>query len=112
VSPWKVVRSLPLSASQSRAVLSPDAVSTRRPSGLKTALTTESVSPWKVVRSLPLSASQSRAVLSPGAVAPDATQEKGFWLWLESLKRGEEPGGAWLPKVIHTEHALSENAGR
>jgi len=27
-----------------------------------------------------------------GAVAPDATQEKGFWLWLESLERGEEPG--------------------
>jgi hypothetical protein len=23
-----------------------------------------------------------------GAVAPDATQEKGFWLWLESLKIG------------------------
>jgi|SRR5271165_189682 len=43
-----------------------------------------------------------------GPVAPDAIQEKGFWLWLESLKKGEEPGGAWLPKVIHTEHALSE----
>jgi len=41
-----------------------------------------------------------------GAVAPDATQEKGFWLWLESLEKGEEPGGAWLPKVIHIEHLL------
>jgi hypothetical protein len=35
-----VVRSLPLSASQSRAVLSHEAVSTRWPSGLETALTT------------------------------------------------------------------------
>src|SRR5271166_4193033 len=35
VRPWKVVRGLPLLASQSRAVLSPEAVSTRRPSGLK-----------------------------------------------------------------------------
>ena len=43
-----------------------------------------------------------------GAVAPDATQEKGFWLWLDSLEKGREPSDAWLPKVIHTEHALSE----
>jgi hypothetical protein len=43
-----------------------------------------------------------------GAVAPDATQEKGFWLWLETLKKTEEPGGAWLPKVIHIEHPLSD----
>ena len=43
-----------------------------------------------------------------GAVAPDATQEKDFWLSLEKLKKGEEPGGTWIPKVIHTEHALSE----
>jgi hypothetical protein len=42
-----------------------------------------------------------------GAVAPDATQEKGFWLWLEALKKTEEPGG--LPKVIHIERVLSEN---
>jgi hypothetical protein len=38
-----------------------------------------------------------------GAVAPDA----GFWLWLEALKKTEEPGG--LPKVIHIERVLSEN---
>jgi hypothetical protein len=43
-----------------------------------------------------------------GAVAPDATQEKGFWLWLENLKKREEPSGAWLPKVIHIEHPLSD----
>jgi hypothetical protein len=42
-----------------------------------------------------------------GAVAPDATQEKEFWLWLEALKKTEEPGG--LPKVIHTERVLSES---
>jgi hypothetical protein len=43
-----------------------------------------------------------------GAVVPDATQEKAFWLWLESLKKSEEAGGTWLPKVIHIEHALSD----
>ena len=43
-----MARSLPLSASQSRAVLSLEAVSTRRPSGLKTASETASVWPWKV----------------------------------------------------------------
>jgi hypothetical protein len=26
---------------------------------------------------------------------------------LESLKKGEEAGGAWLTKVIHIEHGLS-----
>lgn len=41
------------------------------------------------------------------AVASDATQEKGFWLWLEALKKTEEPGG--LRKVIHIERVLSEN---
>ena len=39
---------------------------------------------------------------------PAGMEENGFWLWLESLKKGEEAGGAWLPKVIHIEHALSE----
>ena len=42
-----------------------------------------------------------------GAVPPDATQEKAFWLWLETLNKTEEPGG--LPKVIHIECVLSEN---
>ena len=42
-----------------------------------------------------------------GAIAPAGMQEKEFWLWLESLKKGEEAGAAaWLPKVIHIEHAL------
>ena len=44
-----------------------------------------------------------------GAIAPAGMQEKEFWLWLESLKKGEEAGAAaWLPKVIHIEPALSE----
>jgi hypothetical protein len=43
-----------------------------------------------------------------GAVAPDATQEKEFWLWLETLKKAEEPDAGGVPKVIHIEHALSE----
>jgi len=42
-----------------------------------------------------------------GAVPPDATQEKAFWLWLETLNKTEERGG--LPKVIHIERVLSEN---
>ena len=41
-----------------------------------------------------------------GAVPPDATQEKAFWLWLETVKKTEDPGG--LPKVIHLERVLSE----
>ena len=43
-----------------------------------------------------------------GAVAPDAMQEKEFWLWLETLKKTEEPDAGGVPKVIHIEHALSE----
>ena len=43
-----------------------------------------------------------------GGVAPDATQEKAFWLWLESLKKSDEPSGVWIPKVIHIEHALAK----
>ena len=42
-----------------------------------------------------------------GAVAPAAIQEKEFWLWLETLKRTEDPNG--LPRVIHIERVLSEN---
>jgi hypothetical protein len=44
-----------------------------------------------------------------GAVAPDAIQEKEFLFGIESLKKGREPDGAWLPKVIHIERVLSEN---
>ena len=43
------------------------------------------------------------------AIAPAGMREKEFWLWLESLKKGEEAGAAWLPKVIHIERVLSEN---
>ena len=50
----KVPNSLPLSASQSSAVRPNAAVRTRRPSGLKTALTTQLVWHWKVAKSLPL----------------------------------------------------------
>src|SRR6476659_352375 len=60
---------LPLSASQSRAVLSSDAVTMRLPSVLNAALHTEAV--WPLSGSpicLPLSASHSRAVLSSDAV--------------------------------------------
>ena len=43
-----------------------------------------------------------------GAVAPDATQEKAFWLWLETLKKTEEPDAGGVSRVIHIEHPLSE----
>ena len=64
-----MAKGLPESASQSRAVWSAEAVSTRRPSGLKTALVTPSVWPWKMAKGLPESASQSRAVWSAEAVS-------------------------------------------
>jgi hypothetical protein len=43
-----------------------------------------------------------------GAVAHDGTQEKAFWLWLQTLKKTEEPDAAFVPRVIHIEHLLSE----
>ena len=59
---------MPESASQTRAVLSPEAVTTRLPSGLNAAEWTGSVCPWREARVLPESASQTRAVLSHEAV--------------------------------------------
>ena len=60
---------LPVAASQTRAVLSKDAVTTRRPSGLNAALLT--TSSWPLSGSpigLPVAASQMRAVRSEVAV--------------------------------------------
>src|SRR5262249_59535211 len=54
--------------SQIRAVASSDAVTTRLPSPLNAALSTESSWPFRTAISLPLSASQMRAVLSLDAV--------------------------------------------
>src|SRR6516165_5502218 len=54
--------------SHSRAVLSSDAVTTRRPSGLNAALITTSSCPLRTPICLPLSTSHSRAVLSKDAV--------------------------------------------
>jgi len=34
-----------------------------------------------------------------GAVAPGATQEKEFWLWLETLKKAEEPDAGGVPTL-------------
>ena len=34
--------------------------------------------------------------------------ENEFGFGISSLKKGQEPDGAWLPKVIHIERALSE----
>ena len=59
---------MPLAASQTRAVPSSLAVTTRAPSGLKAAETTESVWPRRSASSLPLAASQMRAVPSRLAV--------------------------------------------
>ena len=59
---------MPESASQTRAVLSNEAVMTRLPSGLNAAELTHSVCPSREARVLPESASQTRAVLSCEAV--------------------------------------------
>ena len=59
---------MPESASQTRAVVSPEAVTTRLPSGLNAAEETGAVCPWREARVLPESASQTRAVLSSEAV--------------------------------------------
>ena len=59
---------MPESASQTRAVLSYEAVTIRLPSGLNAAEWTEEVCPWSVVMVLPESASQTLAVLSSEAV--------------------------------------------
>jgi hypothetical protein len=53
--------------SQTLAVLSRDAVTTRDPSGLNTALETASSCPRRTAISLPVAASQIRAVLSEEA---------------------------------------------
>ena len=66
--PLEGARSLPESASQTRAVVSYEAVTTRLPSGLNAAELTGWVCPWRVARGLPESASQTCAVLSPEAV--------------------------------------------
>ena len=60
------------SSSQMRAVWSQDAVTTRLPSGLNTALKTTSVCPDSVASAAPVLASHSRAVLSFGR-GDDAT---------------------------------------
>jgi len=69
MTPFKTAIPVPVLASHSRAVLSSDAVATRRPSGLNAALHTEPSWPIKTAISVPVSASHSRAVLSKDAVA-------------------------------------------
>jgi hypothetical protein len=64
VWPFRRAISLPLSASQMRAVPSQDAVTTRVPSPLNAAVFTRLVWPFRTAISLPLSASQMHAVLS------------------------------------------------
>ena len=59
---------LPFVVSQSRPVLSPEAVTTRRPSGLNRAELTAPLCFMGWPTALPVAASHSRAVLSPEAV--------------------------------------------
>ena len=33
---------------------------------------------------------------------------KAFWLWLETLKKTEEPDAGGVPRVIHIEHPSSD----
>ena len=46
--------------------------------------------------------------LYSGVVESGVTQEKAFSLWLERLKKSEEPYAGGVPKVIHIEHPLSD----
>ena len=66
----------PVSASQMRAVLSSEAVTTRRPSGLKAASLTRSSWPVRTINCCPVSASQIRAVRS----------------WCDEVTRAGRPG--------------------
>ena len=43
-----------------------------------------------------------------GAVEPSYVQEKNFSMELERLYKGVPPDQAWLPKVIHIDHVLSD----
>lgn len=76
LSPLRVARARPESASQMLAVLSSDAVRIRVPSGLNAAETTLSSCPLSVTRTRPESASQTRAVLSSDAVTTRIPSEQ------------------------------------
>ena len=65
---WSKQLSLAIAASQTRAVLSADAVTMRDPSGLKAAEVTQFKWPRRTAISLAVAASQTRAVLSNDAV--------------------------------------------
>jgi hypothetical protein len=43
-----------------------------------------------------------------GTVEPATLQEKNFSMELEKLYKGVQPDAAWLPKVIHIDHVLSD----
>ena len=81
---------LPVSASQTRAVLSHDAVTTRLPSGLKLAEVTHLSCVIGTPMALPVSASQTRAVLSPDAVTTRLPSE---------VKLAEVTSALWSTKI-------------
>ncbi len=66
--PLRIAIAFPVAASQTRAVLSEDAVTMRDPSGLKAAETTALLVAAEDAIALPVAASQTRAVLSSDAV--------------------------------------------
>ena len=72
--------------SQTRAVPSALAVTTRRPSGVKAADSTVSVCPARIARSLPFSVSQTRAALSAVTTAFAANDAKDALLSEWALK--------------------------
>jgi len=100
VCPWRKARVLPDSASQTRAVVSAEAVRTRLPSGLNAAEESRSLCPWREARVLPEPASQTRAVVSHEAVTtrlPSGLNAAGVDAKGVPLEGGEGLAGAGVP---------------
>ena len=97
--PLEVGEVLPESASQTRAVLSPEAVTIRLPSGLNAAEWTDEVCPWREARGLPESASQTRAVLSAEAVTIRLPSGLNAAVWTVGvpLEGGDGLAGVGVP---------------
>ena len=83
-----------------RAVLSPDAVTMRDPSGLKAAEFTQSSWPRRTAISLALAASQMRAVLSHDAVTmrdPSGLKAAEFTAFVMAAQDRDLLGGRGVP---------------
>jgi hypothetical protein len=103
--PSSVLRYLPVAASHSRTVLSPDADATSWPSGEKATALTQSEWPSSVLRHLPVAASHSRTVLSPDADATNCPSgEKATALtreeWPSSVLRQASQSASFIESIL------------